>query len=70
MKREEALNLINDLQKKDCTKLVKDTINLIYNDFESRTCKNCKLEYDKLCPISDLNHPIKYCSEWKSKCKS
>jgi len=45
----------------------KDLVDKIYDDFESRICKNCKLQYDKYCPIAETNHAFKYCSEWEKK---
>ena len=65
MERNKAYCLIDkkNISKNDIHNLVDE----IYDDFESRDCENCKLQYDKLCPISDLNHPIKYCSEWETR---
>ncbi len=37
------------------------------SDFELRDCENCKLQYDKYCPIAETNHDFKYCSEWELK---
>lgn len=53
MKREEALNLITNLQQKECTKLLEDTINLIYNDFELKEKEFRKLSTDLLLMFSE-----------------
>ena len=66
MTREEALHELGYISRHTNGHL-ETYINRLYDDFESRICENCKLQYDKDCPIAELNNPIKYCSEWESK---
>ena len=44
-----------------------DIYKKIIVELAERTCDGCKLQYDKWCPVAELNHELKYCDKWEAK---
>lgn len=71
MTREDAKDKIIEIAHSETTTWDANSfIDEIYDDFESRTCENCKLDNDLDCPLLFIQHEKPSgvsCDKWEAK---